>query len=308
MNVKKHKLIKLPPRKRLVLTLDSHLLSYYQCCPRKFWLIFAEHLNPRKITQAYEVGTLIHEMLRRVDRAKLQKRRRFTDAQLMEIGFRTIRRSKALLNGSQRDSKEHRETVLFHISQFVNFYAWNKAQERFYQPVGYEVGFSKILYEDSDVLFIYEGRIDKIIKVVNPDDPRSGFLSWVDYKSQSRDYALYPNRNQFLGYSWALDTNIGFINYYGLQKEKKDPHKYKTVFHHPELINQWRAETIATYREILAKLSFGENEFKRNRYGCDSGKFGFCQFTALCDNAWTDSKITDGLTKINFEKREWKPW
>lgn len=295
---------------RIVLALDSHLLSYFQACPMKFWLIYAEHLRTKKEKKAYDIGTLIHEALRRVNRAKLHKRFKFTDVQLLEIGYRCLRRSKVLwiFNGNGRkDEAKSKENLLFHISKFTEFYAWRKGQERFFRPVGREVGFSKILYEDKYVIFIYEGRIDEIIRVEN-ETKRNSFLSWVDYKTQSRDYSIYTNRNQFIGYSWAIGTNMGFICYYGLQKEKQDPHKYKTIFHSSGLIRQWRRDTIHTYREIVARVPFGIKEFPRCRHACDASAFGTCQFVPLCDNEWAGCEVQNGIKRQLYKIEEWKPW
>jgi len=302
---------------RIVLAADSQALHAFEACHRRYWLGQAEHLVPIHTKKAYEIGNMIHDIMHRVTRAKLRRPGLFTNMHLLKIGYKRIDKArKAGLFVDKKSkkpetrAKNEEETYLFHITRFTQWMAWLEIQDRFYKPLGSEVGFSKVLYENMDVVFVYEGRIDLVLRV----EP-AGFRTWADYKTQSREYQLYPNRNQFLGYSWALDSNIGYIVYYGLQEDKDDQKlkadsifKYHPIYHNPLLVEQWRQDTIRQFHKIVSLAPFGEKEFERNRASCDAGKFGLCPYTILCDNAWAPPQVQKGLRRIFFKESEWTPW
>lgn len=302
---------------RIVLAADSQALQAFESCDKKYYLGQVSHLVPIRSKKAYEIGNMIHDIMHRLTRAKLRRPGKFTSMHLLKIGYKRIdlaRKAGLFVDKKAKKAdtraKNEQETYLFHITRFTQFMAWLEQQDRFYKPLGTEAGFSKVLYENMDVLFVYEGRIDLVLQV----EP-AGFRTWADYKSQSRDYVLYPNRNQFLGYSWALGSNIGYIVYYGLQQDTEDTKlkandlfKYTPIYHNPELIKQWREDTIMYFRKILTQIPFGESAFPRNRASCDAGKFGLCPYTVLCDNAWAPKPVQQGLRRIHFKESEWKAW
>ncbi len=312
---------------RLYLALDSHGLSYAQQCKKKYWLSSVEHLHglrtklvwnaetkrftPDNKFNAFSLGTFIHDILERMNRLRLRGAtgRRVphgfpvTDDALLKIGMKRIARCKQFTQDER----------LFHTVKWMECFAELKKQERFLKPVGAEIGFSKVIYEDSDVCFIYEGRIDYIGR----NDP-SQILSWVDYKTQSKDYVLYENPNQFIGYSWVLGTNLGYVQYYGLQAGSKDATKaeiekargknfrLEPIYHPPGLVNQWRSETIQTFRELASTIPLGERAFRRSRAACTTA-WGTCHFTPICDNAWAP-QVLEGIKRLHYRKEQWHPW
>lgn len=299
---------------RLVLAMDSQAVQAKQNCGRLYYLGHVEHLvriSPARRLDgepiAVNTGTLVHQVMNNVNRLKIAAtKKRFarlvpkfavTNATLLECGYRAIRRTKDLTD----------EEKLFHITKFTQFFAWDSIHGSHYKPLGCEVGFAKVIYEDSDVVFVYEGRIDLVLEA-NLDEGRNVFTTWLDYKSQGRDSAIYANRNQFLGYSWTLGSNMGFVLTYGLQKEKKDPFKYQPIFHPQSLIEQWKKETIQTFWDVVAKAPLGQAGFPRNRTHCDAGQYGWCKFIKLCDHASAPAVVQNGLRSIFYKKRVWTPW
>jgi hypothetical protein len=264
----------------------------------------ARVFKPSEKFNAFELGTFIHNIFEHVNRLRLRVVRgrkvpfnyTVTDNVLINIGLKRIQRCKAFKP----------EDKLFHTAKWVECYAEVKKQERFLKPLGAEVGFSKVIYEDNDVCFIYEGRIDYIGR----NDP-AGVLSWVDYKTQSKDYVLYENPNQFIGYSWVLGTNLGFVQYYGLQsgnknagmaeiqREREKAFRLEPIYHNPK---------VQTFREIASLLPFGELAFRRNRAACTSGFSGVCSFVPRCDNAWAGVEVLNGITRMRYRREEWHPW
>lgn len=302
------------PGKRLVLCMDSQQLQAAQVCPRSYWLAYVEHLRrirpPRRLDGepiAVNTGTLVHLVMNNVNRLKIAaSKNRFqklvprfavTNTSLLECGYRVIRRFPDLTD----------EQKLFHITKFTQFFAWDIAAGTYYKPLGTEVGFAKILYQDRDIIYIYEGRMDLIIRA-ELDGGNNVFDTWVDFKSTGRDSIMYANRNQFLGYSYAMDTNMGFVLSYGLQKEKKDPFAYKPVYHPQPLIDQWKRDSINTFHTVASHAPHGIEAFPRVRAACDGGQFGWCQFVKLCDNAHAPKVVQDGLVKIFYRKKVWSAW
>lgn len=304
------KLSQLKPKSRLVLAMDSQAVQAAQRCKREYYLGHVDHLmrirNYKRLDGepiAVNTGQLIHTIMNQVNRLKIAKaRNRFKnyavgDMQLLESGYRVIKRTKEL-NDEQRQ---------FHVVKFTQFYAWDKINGRFFKPLGTEVGFSKIIYEDRDVVFLYEGRMDLVMRA-ELDDKRLMFDTWLDYKSSGRDTAMYSNRNQFLGYSWAMNTNMGFVLSYGLQKEKKDPFKYKAVYHADALLADWRSNTIDTFKFVFSHVELGRNFFPKTRGACDGREFGWCPFITLCDNEHAPLEVQAGLRKTFYKERVWSPW
>lgn len=298
------------PGSRLVLVADSQALQAAQVCPKSYYLAYAQHLRRIRVQRrvdgepiAVNTGTLVHKIMNNVNRLKIAaSKKRFekfaiTNTTLLECGYRAIRRSKDLTHEEQ----------LFHITKFTQFFAWDIAAGACYKPLGTEVGFAKIIYQDSDIIYIYEGRMDLVMRA-ELDGGSNVFNTWVDFKSTARDSAMYANRNQFLGYSYAMDTNMGFVLSYGLQKEKKDPFRYKPVYHPQSLIEQWKADTIQTFHFIASRAPLGISAFPRNRAACDGGQYGWCQFVTLCDNAYAPQEVQNGLVKIFYKKKVWSAW
>jgi len=296
-------------KKRLVVEADSQAIQAAQDCKRKYHLGHIQHLVRIRLPHrqdgepiAVNTGSLVHLMMNHMNRLKIAKAKgRFpkfsvSNTQLLETAYRVIRRTRELTD----------EQKLFHVTKFTEFFAWDLVQGKHYKPLGTEVGFAKVIYQDSDVIFIYTGRMDLVLRAEL--DGIEPFNTWADYKSTGRDTAMYANRNQFLGYSWVMDTNMGFVLSYGLQKEKKDPFKYKAVYHPTPLIAQWKADTIDTFRFIVSRAPFGEKEFPRNRAACDSGMYGWCPFVTLCDNAHAPAAVQAGLRKTFYRVRVWSPW
>ena len=302
---------------RIILTLDSHALTYSEQCLKKYYFNQVENLHLLKIEWpklekgkftsvkkqgAKELGTFIHDIIMRVNRLRLRVIKgkvpfKFlvTDSTIINLGFKHISRRKEF---SQDDK-------IFHQTKFMEFYSMIKTTHGWLTPLGYETGFSKILYEDNDVCFIYEGRVDFIGESANWDTP-----IWVDYKTQSRESPLYENTNQFLGYSWAVGTNLGFIQYYGLQKDrrKEEAFRLKTIFHPQHLIEQWKKETIHQFRKVAGLIPFGEKGFDRNRSHCVGDLYGPCMYVKICDNASALPEVLNGIKQTFYKIEKWSPW
>jgi hypothetical protein len=171
------------------------------------------------------------------------------------------------------------------------------------QPLAVEKGFSKILYQDAYYLFIYEGRIDFIGRFLN--DP---LKYWVDHKSESQKEDLNPDSFQFLGYSWALNTSSGLINYIGFQESKSPADAFRrTIVNHPKaLIEDWKERAIHIYFRIAR--THDQNYYEKNRNQCKPYKCRPCDFNEVCHN--TNPRMISALLSKNFvvRKSPWRAW
>lgn len=299
-------------KQKLILALDSHRISAFELCPMKDKYENVEQLTPRAVSTAFKKGANVHKVLEHYWRGKqYQKRFGLTDTQCIQLGQNVLRRHFSKLYAAASTKKEQalvQEEWQFHLSKYMEYVSVHQKQK--WEVLGTEVGFSVVLYEDPDVIFILEGRIDMIIR--NQARP----ASWVDFKTQSREYKLYKNANQFCAYSWVLSQQFGihngaygFLDYYGLQKSKEGTEAFVTdsVFYTPEYLAEWRREKIQTYRHILAcRLS---NSFEKRRTACDFGKFGWCPYIRLCDNDTAPREVQASLRKIYYkQEKPWSPW
>jgi len=170
-------------------------------------------------------------------------------------------------------------------------------------PAHVEVGFSHLLYEDSERVYILEGRIDNIGTI-------SGQQVWQDHKFQLRSRDLYKKSIQFRNYALVMYATMGIctgiINYVRLTKGiTKDTFKRDlTQFNGIELLH-WKYELKSIYDKIY--LSQLNNNYELNRASC-SGKFGYpCDFTPLCEEYNADI-VKAKKAQFYTVREEWKPW
>lgn len=165
-----------------------------------------------------------------------------------------------------------------------------------------EKGFSYPLVDDSQRLYVLEGRIDFI-------GSQQSTRLFMDHKWQGRSRALYKKDIQFRNYALVTGCSLGFINYVRLKKEVDD-----TIFERAPINfnalerDAWRDELIGIYDEITAIKNMVEHwDMPKNRASC-SGKFGYpCEFTKLCDEI--NPSARENLKKSYYHiKTPWKPW
>lgn len=162
-----------------------------------------------------------------------------------------------------------------------------------------EQGFSFVLLDTPEYLFVVEGRIDLIGEL-------GGRQCFMDHKFQSRERDLYDHSIQFRNYSLATGIPFGVINYVRLHKEMKDTTlERKLMWFTPLERESWRAELIRIFKEIAACMSRGE-WFKR-RSSCD-GKFGYpCEYVKICDEPLI--QVANAMKTAKYVVREkWLPW
>ena len=176
-------------------------------------------------------------------------------------------------------------------------------------PAHVEVGFSHLLYEDAERVYILEGRVDLIGKVGH-NSVWIDIPVWMDHKFQLRSRDLYKKSIQFRNYALVMYETMGIttgiVNYVRLTKSvTKDTFKRElTQFNSLELA-EWKRNLISIYDSIFDSIH--EDIYDKNWSAC-SGKFGYpCDFTPLCEEYNEDIKKAK-QTQLYTVREEWKPW
>lgn len=175
-----------------------------------------------------------------------------------------------------------------------------------------EVGFSESVYEDSENLFVLEGRIDMIGTL-------QGLNCWMDHKFQGKSHWLYPKSVQFKNYS--LVTKLpGVINYARLTKKVDDDTFAREVVSLNSVeLQAWHKRLIAIYQRMKKTLQtyqgLNKDLIERNWSSCptsyqtyDKNQSKFCFYTELCEEI--DPRMAESKEKSLFKIKEtpWRPW
>lgn len=271
---------------------DSHKLSAFERCPRSCYYSYYKHIEQPKPRDAFSKGTLMHDLLYWFYKFKIENRP-FESCTKNAIEHAM---SRPVISCWFLVSDIDRLLILRKFAEYCNYY-----RKEAIQPVGVEVGFSKTFYEDDSVHFIYEGKIDFIAEV------ERNRLAWVDHKTQAFKYDIIGERNQFMGYSWALKYNTGMINFIGLQDSYKPDQAFRRqiVTYKVSLLAEW----YETMKRLFFRMALAHEEmahFDKHRTACE-GKFGLCEFHRVCSE--TSPNIIDGIITNEYKARpQWIPW
>ena len=269
---------------RTVVTMDSQMLTTFQTCPRKYYWAFIRSIEPVHKKNALSMGSIFHDLFEFVNKGLIEKK-----AELPYLVMEAVQ--------SVNFGEVSVEDKVFITKRFMEYFEHWKIEDSYYQPITAEAGFSKILFENEDVVFIYEGRIDLLTL-----NKRDNTLVWRDYKTSS-GHKLYHHTNQFLGYTWAMgeSTAYGMLDYIGKQATKTDKtFEREIVKFHPNQVERWKERAIRTYWNFIIDINYEEH-----LSGCDT-KYGLCGFTTLCER---DPEIHEQLIQIKYQPKEsWSAW
>ena len=167
-----------------------------------------------------------------------------------------------------------------------------------------EVGFSEAIYEDSENLFVLEGRIDLLATL-------QGLQLIVDHKFQMREHELYAKSVQFRNYALIGRANLFMVNYIHLHKAVKDSTLVRelvnfTPFEHAA----WKRKLIDIYFRIKRAKELGDDggQVEQN-FGACPGRFNYaCNFTQLCEEPQADVALLKEKQLYQINETPWKPW
>lgn len=311
-------------KEKYTLTMDASALKMFQTCELMWAYAYREHIKLSSTqvatkASALDKGTLVHLVLEAFYKAKLKYP--------AEDGYQHGQRALDAFFKHKLVTETYftNEEIQFIKNRFVNYVAFWRDRDlvpvKKGDAVGVELGFSKVLYEDDNVLFVTEGKID-IINSLGHD-----VIGFCDHKSQERVNHLYYFRPQMLTYAWATGLNHAMINYFGLQKDFKDHTFRRESFEIPNwMIKRWEQKMLRIYWYIysrdmsLFKLKdpsmetieyipeANEIKFNRNESSC-SGAFDSspCQYRYLCETG--SDEMRNNIKQFKYEKVEvWQPW
>lgn len=167
-----------------------------------------------------------------------------------------------------------------------------------WKPIQVEKGFSRVLYEDNENLFIYEGRPDFYGTNLQLDYE---FVS--DHKVQFRAYDIYPYANQPFGYLWALGVREFVYNYLKILSKSFEFRRVPITFEQ-KLIDNWRSETIEWYFKV--KDAIQKKRFLKS-FQC-SDVYGTCEYHSICECTTDNQKLFTIQTGFSLKPpyRSWR--
>lgn len=193
------------------LVIDSTILNTLQTCGYKTFLSFVKHLRALKTPEPFERGDLTHHILEHYylslkDGAKVDDARDFATARGREK-YPTLDMEVSAC-----------EWIIQSFHQYVEKYRHDGMK-----VLTVEEPFIMKVYEDDELEGYYSGKIDLTCEL-----PLIGKTTF-DHKSRTRKNEETILNNQFIGYSIRADSNIVYVNEFGLQTSLKPDEKFRRI-------------------------------------------------------------------------------
>jgi len=194
-----------------ILALDSQILDAIQKCGFYTFLNFIKNYRPNEIIAPMERGDLGHTLLE-IYYKLLQRGVSWDDA---------VKQSAE--NGREHYQKLHidlqtAEWIIKNFFDYTEYYKYDGIK-----ILGVEESFSMVIYEDDDLIVLYEGKID-----LHAEFPVLG-ESVYDHKWRQARADYIGLDNQLLGYSVYSNSNLVYINEVGLQKSYPPEKRFRRV-------------------------------------------------------------------------------
>ena len=277
-------------RKRFSLEVNSHSLSYFQQCEMRYNFSEKELLTYLKEPYPFKRGSAISKYLALW---YLARKREYVNDKLIAFENRLMRRMARDQAFTHSDGTD--DTM--HIATRLKGY-FNKYRSEPYKVIAVEQGFSKILFEDENVKFIYSGRPDLVVDFGN-----GAGIGPIDHKSESQKRDLREFQNQFIGYCWGLGVNTGMINYIGLQPRPKNTREEmlevlrRSAFTFSnDQIRRWLEDTTAWCHRIMRAIV---NQKYLRSWNCD-GMYSRCLYYSICSSRNPAEELIN--IKTNYER------
>lgn len=313
---------------KFTLILDSTQIQSFSECPQMWQLAYREHLVPIGAgeKEAMNAGTYGHSMLdiyyksraagRSLDDSLDLANSYDPDRVICKCGHTPEQHTQIVTACMICDCVKF-EGVPFALSQDLRYLVRARFRDHVFKyrnndilphsPESVEVGFSEPIYEDSDNLFVLEGRFDILGSL-------QGVNLVLDHKFQMRQRNLYKKSIQFRNYNLVSGYQTLMINYIRLTKKVDDSTFVReAISFQPAETRWWRAELIKYFfriKEELEKQKLMACNYLplRQEWGACAGKFGYpCSYTDLCEH--TDSSLVQIIKSTRYQKREaWSPW
>lgn len=278
---------------RIVIIADASQVKTFLECHKRWYYEYVLKIQQKGLEkQALDTGTVLHALVE-VYYKHLKREGPILSRQL---ALATLKRNMPRVSLTP-------DEIQFCKDRFLAYLLWTQANHCEFIPVEVngkpqvEIGFSKILIETPQFLFIVEGKIDLIAQM-----GKERFV--VDHKSQSRKYDHYEFDPQFRTYTWASNVRQGIVNYLGTQQKiTEDTFRRLTFAHSTMQVQEWEERLKVIFYQMAGCIV--ANHFEKNEMSCV--KFYRCQYTNLCESI--NPQTRDQLIKFNYEEKpKWEPW
>jgi len=280
--------------KRIV-AVDSQKLDAIQSCMFLFKLRFGSSENdftgsqPLITPDYFERGGLLHDMLEQYYKLKRYRdrwqRNNTTHSDVVRISTDIGRHKAARMHLDIAEVEKVIDTFRQYTDHWEND-SWNNVVAT--ESVG-----SKVLYEDDDLIIVYEVKMDLILDI-------SGVLVPVDHKTASARRDPNALSNQFKGYCWFLGVHNLIVNEIGFQKTLKPVEKFRrhTLRFSANTIQEWVNNTVWWVRFAMGMID--AETFPKNFTSCD--KYSGCAFKEIC---LADPEVQNYKLQSLFEEKKW---
>ncbi len=286
---------------KIVITLSSSQISDLLECERKFYLRQVELIELNGVLKEntpIDLGTFGHSLME----AHYRKGSCLTEDEIGGIRSKAGNDPLFSLNRAGYKQIEHA------YSKYVFLEIMGTIKKVTPVAGGVEVGFSEILEETDQYVFILTGRIDLLGYEIG-----SEILSVIDHKFQMRRRQLYSHSVQFRSYAMIAKARQFIVNYIRLTKEPEFERE-RILFSNDDH-ELWKEKLVRIYRNLFnsithfynGKLHLVPNDLlERDNPGSCAGKFGYpCQYTKLCQELVSmESPFIERVKKVHYHQVE----
>jgi len=248
--------------------LSSDKLNNAQICPKLYNYIHEIQKVPPTKEEYFQEGELFHYVLAEYYTHIMKSEE--VNRELLLILAQNYAAEKLEL------SSEALSDAIADINMYFDWYISGKET----WLIEAEEPFAKVLYEDSDVRIVIQGKCDLKVRTNNGKGP----LAIVDHKYEASFRRAKERDNQPLCYSWAFESRDFVYNRIGKQKSYKPEDRLKRdyVCYAQHQIDEWKESAIYTALEIL---KFSESNYWPSRFsGCNIyGKR--CTYHDICNTS-----------------------
>lgn len=296
---------------KFILALDSSQINTFMTCPLQWYYRYNQNLVlDTKQSPAPDKGTLVHKLLdyyytlRSLD----------PNGDKLQQANAAVNEFKADKHVAELFPADDGSLEKFICDRFGLYVARWFNDDFNVKKDGVELGFSHLLYENEEVQFIIEGRIDLLNTIQGVD-------CFTDHKTQERTVDLYHYKPQFKTYALVTGCEYGMVNYFGMQEDKSNKLMKENKLFRRDLIHfdswmieEWRKKLIRTFFEIwsvlhLTNISHESIFYDRRNDSACGGPFDSwpCPFTNLCEAHPNSREAIKGFRyKVGEPWQAWK--
>lgn len=285
---------------KINLVLDASMLDVFLTCKMKFNLRHNLLKTAEELATPLDRGGVLHvgeEAYYKSLQSEPGKWELAVDRGLVRVRYELSSNSQLDTNSGNRILDVLEESWKIH-----------KYKDLSYEILAVESPFSYILHEDEQFRIIMIGKIDLLV-----NDAPNYFNLPIDHKSYERSFPLKRLTNQFLNYSYAVQSNFLFVNRVGMAesislghgKSTKDPaarHKRVPLSFDPLIWNWWKKNTVQTIMEYYDCAQSGI--WPANLTSCDKYNRICEYYENYCDVSGQENRDY----KLATYFKDAKPW